>query len=111
MVFPFVFAPLSPVYSLNNREKYNIKGYMAEWAHYTMNSEQAQKYAREFLLRVNNIYPHYGIEEFLLVEISKLKKIAQLRFKVRKDELLKNLKIIDQHWQELKEIVCREMNI
>jgi radical SAM superfamily enzyme YgiQ (UPF0313 family) len=112
MVFPFVFAPLSPVYSLNNREKYNIKGYMAEWAHYTMNSEQAQKYAREFLLRLNNIYPHYGIEEFLLVEISKLKKIAQLRFKVRKDELLKNFpKIIDQHWQELKEIVCREMNI
>ncbi len=109
MVFPFVFAPLSPVYSPDKPEKYNLEGYMSEWTHYTMNSEQAKKYAREFLLRVDNIYPPYGIEEFLLVEILKLKKIAQLRSQIREDELLQRSPwIVEQHWRELREVVISE---
>jgi radical SAM superfamily enzyme YgiQ (UPF0313 family) len=106
MVFPFVFAPLSPVYDPDNRKKYNLKGYMTEWTHYTMNSVQAQKYARELLVRVENIYPQYGIEEFEMVEISKLKRIARLRSQIWKAELLQNSPlIIDQYWQELKKVV------
>lgn len=112
MVFPFVFAPLSPVYSPDNRKKYNLKGYMTEWTHYTLDSLQAQKYARDLLARVENIYPSYGIEEFEIVEISKLKRIAQLRSQIRKDELLQNSpQIINQHWRELREVVCTTTNI
>jgi len=46
MVFPFVFAPLSPVYEPKNRKKYGISGYMTKWSHRTMNSRQALAYAR-----------------------------------------------------------------
>jgi len=110
MIFPFILVPLSPVYEPENRKKYNLNGYMTEWVHYTMNSEEAQKVAREILLRIDNIYPHYGIEEFLMVEVSKFKKIAKLRSQIRKSELLQDSsKIVDQNWQELREIVAEKV--
>ncbi|HVO67893.1 MAG TPA: radical SAM protein [Syntrophales bacterium] len=107
MVFPFVFAPLSPVYEADNRKRYNLKGYMTKWTHYTMTSEQAQKYAQELFLRVEHTFPHYGIEEFLTVEIGRLKKISQLRSQIRKYELIQNSQQkITRSWQELREVVC-----
>jgi len=106
MVFPFVFAPLSPVYSPTNRKKYHLEGYMTKWDHYTMNSEQAQKYAREFLAKAENVHPHYGIEEFTMVDITRLKRITQLRSQIWRYELLqKTPSIIEQYWQELKKTI------
>ena len=111
MVFPFILAPLSPVYSTDNREKYGLDGYMTKWVHRTMTSEQAQEFARELFLRVDNIFPHYGIEEFLTVEIGKLKRIAQLRSRIRKYEIMKDSQQkIAQCWQELREVVCEKTN-
>jgi anaerobic magnesium-protoporphyrin IX monomethyl ester cyclase len=106
MVFPFVLAPLSSVYSPESRRGYRLEGYMTDWVHYTMNSEEAKKYAQEFLLRVNNIYPHYGIEEFFMTDISTLKRTTELRFQMRKAELSQHShEIINRYWQELRETV------
>jgi len=102
-IFPFWLAPLSPVYEPENWEKYKLRGYMTEWAHYTMNSDQAYNYARDFFFRLEHIYPHYGTEEFDVLEVSKLKRVAQLRGQIRKAEFLKDSQqIIDQTWQELR---------
>jgi hypothetical protein len=106
MIFPFVLAPLSPIYMPKNRSKYNLHGYMTEWSHDTMNFQQAYKYARQFFLEVKNIHPFYGIEEYDAVDIATLKKVAQLRTKIRKAEFLKaSPEIIGDTWRELKEIM------
>jgi len=112
MVFPFILAPLSPVYTTENRKRYNLQGYMTKWAHYTMTSAEAQEYARQLFLRVDNIFPHYGIEEFLTVEMRKLKSIARLRSQIRKYEYMQNSQErIIQCWQELREVVCEKTTI
>ena len=79
---------------------------MNKWTHYTMNSEQAIAHAIDFINRVENVYPHYGIEEFLMVEMAKLKEISRVRhqiFKAQKSKASKGK--IDQYWQELKNAV------
>jgi p-methyltransferase len=106
MVFPFVFAPLSPIYEPDNAKKYHLKGYMNNWVHDTMNSEQAMVYAREFLDSVENIYPHYGIEEFLMLEMAKLKEITQLRDQIRRTERSQAPpEIIERYWFDLRKAV------
>lgn len=107
MVFPFVFAPLSPVYNPKNRIKYGINGYMTEWTHRTMSSTEAFQYARDLFLQVDNIYPHYGIEEFLLLDMPRLKRISHLRTKIRKAQLnSKPATLLQRDWDDLKKEVC-----
>jgi anaerobic magnesium-protoporphyrin IX monomethyl ester cyclase len=40
-LFPFVLAPLSPIYSPAERSRYRMSGYMKQWQHATMNAGQA----------------------------------------------------------------------
>ena len=106
MVFPFLFAPLSPIYDPDNAIKYSLKGYMNQWTHDTMDSEQASAYAIDFIDKVENVYPHYGIEEFLMVEMEKLKEISRLRHQIFRAQKSKASKgETDQYWQELKNAV------
>ncbi|MDD1776564.1 MAG: B12-binding domain-containing radical SAM protein [Candidatus Helarchaeota archaeon] len=106
MIFPFLFAPLSPLYDPDASKKYHLKGYMSNWAHDTMDSDQAKIYALEFLDRVENIYPHYGIEEFLMLSMAKLKKISVLRSKIHKAEKTQApAELITRYWNELKQAV------
>ncbi len=105
MVFPFVLAPLSPIYLPENRKKYNLKGYMSEWKHDTMDSTQAYKYAKEFFLRCNNVYPFYGIDEFDNLDITKLKKVAQLRMQIRKAEFMNSPEVVAQGWKKLRQVM------
>jgi len=107
MVFPYVFAPLSPVYNMKNRIKYGIEGYMTQWSHRTMNSKEALVFARELFLQVENIYPHYGIEEFLQVDMSKLKRISHLRTMIRKEQIKNTApQNLEQYWLDLEKAVC-----
>ena len=108
MVFPFVLAPLAPIYLPKNRKKYGLKGYMTQWSHDTMDSQQAKKYAQQFFLELNNIHPFYGIEEYDLPDISCLKKIAELRTRIRKAEIEKvSPDVIAGYWLQLKEAVIQ----
>jgi anaerobic magnesium-protoporphyrin IX monomethyl ester cyclase len=105
MVFPFVFAPLSPIYLPENRKKFNLSGYMTEWKHDTMHSPQAYKYAKEFFFKCNNVYPFYGIDELIDVNSAKLKKIAQLRMEIRKGEFLYEPEAVEHGWKKLREVI------
>jgi anaerobic magnesium-protoporphyrin IX monomethyl ester cyclase len=105
-VFPFGLAPLSPIYSPENRKKYNLKGYMMNWSHDTMNSEEAKKYAGEMFIHLKNIHYHYGIAEFLMMDTEKLKKVSELRSKIRRAEILQySVQDVDQLWNEMKQLV------
>jgi anaerobic magnesium-protoporphyrin IX monomethyl ester cyclase len=109
MIFPFVFAPLSPIYLPANRKTYNLSGYMTEWKHDTMDFTQAYKYAKEFFLRCNNVYPFYGIDEFDNVDIAKLKKIAQLRMEISKAEFLRDPGVVEHGWKKLRQVMLNPL--
>ena len=78
---------------------------MTEWKHDTMDFTQAYKYAKEFSLRCNNVYPFYGIDEFDKVDIAKLKKVAQLRIQIRKAEFMYSPDIVEQGWEKLRQVM------
>lgn len=106
LVFPFGFVPLSPVYEPTTARKYGLSGYMQEWTHQTMTSDEALEHALGIYDRVQNLHPNYGVEEFHQMQGAKLKKVYQLRAKVhaaeRADETQDTL---DRLWSNLKTVV------
>ena len=111
MVFPFLFVPLSPIYEPKEAARYNLRGYMNNWSHKTMNSEQAMAHARQLMDRLPDVYPHYGIEEFIMVDMPDLKKISSIRRSILS---AKRLQVphaeIEPIWQELKKLILRGSN-
>jgi anaerobic magnesium-protoporphyrin IX monomethyl ester cyclase len=106
MVFPFVLAPLSPIYAPEGRAEFGLTGYMSECRHSTMDSEQAATHARELLLRIKNAYPFYGIEELAILDAKVLKKLSDLRLSLRKAEMSNAPSVeIDRLWNELRVLV------
>ena len=107
LVFPFGFIPLSPVYKPAAARKYGLKGYMQHWAHQTMTSEEAMEHALNIYGRVQNFHPNYGIDEFHQVEGVKLKKLYQLRAKIRAAEQTdEHQDTVNRLWDDLKAVVA-----
>jgi p-methyltransferase len=42
-LYPFMLAPLSPIFEEDKRKYYHLTGTITQWSHATMNSEQAQQ--------------------------------------------------------------------
>ncbi len=106
MVFPFVLAPLSPIYAPESRAEFGLSGYLSEWRHSTMDSKQAAIHARGLLLRIENAYPFYGIEELAVLDAETLKRLSHLRLSLRKAEMSSAPALeIDRLWSELRVLV------
>lgn len=106
MVFPFVLAPLSPIYAPESRAAFGLTGYMSEWQHSTMDSKQAATLARTLLLRIENVFPFYGIEELAVLDAEMLKHLSHLRLSLRKAEMsTAPTAEIDRLWNELRVLV------
>ncbi|MGD8469870.1 MAG: radical SAM protein [Desulfobacterales bacterium] len=107
LVFPFTFAPLSPVYEPAARRKYRLSGYMQHWMHQTMTSQEAFEQSLRIYDHVQNLHPNYGVDEFHQVPGAKLKKMYQLRAKIQAAEgANKNQKSLDRLWSDLKAVVA-----
>ncbi len=109
MVFPFVLAPLSPIYDPDARKQFGLSGYMSQWQHSTMDSKQAARHAREMLLRIDDVFPFYGIEELAVLDAGMLKHISSLRLALRKAEITNASEAeMDRLWNELRVLVTGE---
>jgi len=53
-LFPFILAPLSPIYESASRKEYGLTGYMRNWKHDTMDSEQAKGYVLDAFLELEH---------------------------------------------------------
>jgi p-methyltransferase len=107
LVFPFGLLPLSPVYEPATARKYGLSGYMLNWKHQTMTSQEAKEHALNIYERVQNFHPNYGIDEFHQVEGAKLKKLYQLRAKIHAAEQAnENQDTLDRLWSDLKAMVA-----
>jgi radical SAM superfamily enzyme YgiQ (UPF0313 family) len=58
-IFPFMLAPLSPIYEPEMRGKYDLTGYMQDWKHGTMDSERAKQLVTETFFELENSGPIY----------------------------------------------------
>jgi radical SAM superfamily enzyme YgiQ (UPF0313 family) len=58
-LFPFILAPLSPIYESDMREKYELVGHMFHWEHRTMDSGQAMKHVMQTFFELENSGPIY----------------------------------------------------
>jgi p-methyltransferase len=107
LVFPFGFVPLSPVYEPTTARKYGLSGYMQQWTHETMTSREAMEHALGIYDRVQNLHPNYGVEEFHQVPGAKLKRVYQLRAKIRAAERAdEHQDTLDRLWSDLKAVVA-----
>ncbi len=58
-LFPFSLAPLSPVYEPEMRRKYGLTGYMDQWRHRTMTSEDVMGHIKRVFGALEHSCPMY----------------------------------------------------
>lgn len=107
--YPFLFSvmPLAPVASLESREKYQLRGYMNKWSHYTMNSEEAagamQKLYDSVKMELSPIYHGERLVDWLSPEDQK--RVIYLRNKLHRIQCGKLPKDDETtSWNELEKI-------
>jgi tRNA A37 methylthiotransferase MiaB len=59
-IYPFLLAPLSEIYTPEERSKYRLEGYMQNWSHNTMNSGEATNQIINAFLNIKNSSPIYS---------------------------------------------------
>ena len=80
---------------------------MQQWTHQTMTSAEAMQHALKIYDRVQNLHPNYGVEEFHQVQGAKLKKLYQLRAKIKTAERAdEHQQTLDRLWNDLKAVVA-----
>lgn len=85
-LFPLLVQPLSGLAEASNRSKWNLEGYMENWSHSTMNSEDAYRGCYTLFKNVTNIPYHYSEESSFFnrakFNLPKRKLLFQLRQKL-----------------------------
>ncbi len=104
-IYPFLFAPLSPVYEPTKRKRYSLSGYMGRWKHFSMDSKEASAWIRKAFSMIKNSSPIYSGDN--LDYISKLspdqiKKFYAVRHNLAKkymNQPIDNSDIIDSFYE------------
>ncbi len=100
-IYPFFFAPLSPIYEPNKRNKYGLSGYMGNWQHSTMNSQEAHIWIRKAFCEIKNSSPIYSgdnLDYIFKLSPDKIKEFFKIRHNLEKKFLktpLEKSEIID----------------
>jgi p-methyltransferase len=95
-IFPFILSPLSPVYEPEFREKHSLNGYLREWQHETMNSEEALQFVVQAFISIQNSGPIYRNDNlFILNNFSseQKKNLYQTRNQLCKELLRKKIDV------------------
>ncbi len=92
--YPLLIHNLSDMAEPANRERWNIKGFMDSWSHFTMNSEEAHQACHSLFRDVKNIPYHYpGESHFFnrgMFSREKLSELYKLRHQLT-TELMDNV--------------------
>lgn len=93
-IYPFMLAPMSPIYEPDLRNKHGLEGYMNSWKHKTMDSDQAKKYIKKAFFELDNSGPIYrGDNQEILSSLtpSKRKNFEAVRHRLGKKAALNQL--------------------
>ncbi len=87
MTFPFALLPLAPIYEASERHKHGLEGYMLEWKHRTMTSEEAKRNVLKIFLSARNAFYPYPADNLSALRRSALRDVFRARQAVRQAEL------------------------
>ncbi len=111
--FQFLVFPLSPISSPTNRKKYNLKGYLDNWSHGTMDSNTAReniaKLCDNVSLDLNPIYLENRIIPWM--SINDQKHMYYLRNKINRIKRGVILEDDSKLWNELEKIFLTSTKI
>lgn len=105
-IFPFILTPLSPIYEPQMRKKYGLTGYLTEWQHNTMNSNQAKAHIIKTFFELEHSGPIYrgdNQEIFRRIGAIRRKKFEAIRHslskaavsgQLNKQDILKSFKLL-----------------
>ncbi|MBA7652514.1 tRNA-2-methylthio-N(6)-dimethylallyladenosine synthase [subsurface metagenome] len=86
-IYPFMLAPMSPIYESEMRKKYGLTGYMHNWEHRTMNSVEAREHVKKTFFAIERSGPIYrGDNQKILHELMPMKR---KQFMAKRHELSK----------------------
>jgi p-methyltransferase len=86
-IYPFMLAPMSPIYESEMRKKYGLTGYMHNWEHRTMNSVEAREHVKKAFFAIERSGPIYrGDNQKILHELMPMKR---KQFMAKRHELSK----------------------
>ena len=87
-LYPFMLAPMSPIYEYEMREKYGLTGYMHDWEHRTMNSIQAREHVKRAFFALERSGPIYrGDNQKKLLDLTPMQRH---KFVTKRHELSKS---------------------
>jgi p-methyltransferase len=90
-IYPFLLAPLSPIYETSKRALYGLEGYMQKWEHETMNSSQARQLIIKAFHQIDKAGPIYSGDNIdMLLELSprRRKEFMRIRHSLSKRFLI-----------------------
>ena len=93
-LFPFVLSPMSPIYESEMRRRYGLTGYMQNWKHGTMESNQAREHVKKTFLELENSGPIYrgdNLDILLGLTPSQRNKFAAIRHRLSKLSMKRSL--------------------
>lgn len=86
-IYPFLLAPLSPIYETEKRARYQLEGYMHKWRHRTMDSNQALKLIMSAFKKIDSASPIYSgdnIDMLMALSPEKRKTFMRVRHELSK---------------------------
>ncbi len=86
-IYPFILAPLSPVYEPKRRAKYELEGYLGRWKHATMDSTRAYELTKNAYMTItgsSQIYSGDDMDMMLAMSAQKRKQFMNLRHELSK---------------------------
>ena len=89
-IYPFMLAPMSPVFEAEIREKYELTGYLFNWKHRTMDSAQATDHVKKVFFELENsgsMYRGDNMEYLLDLPLSKRRQFVIKRHELAKKAL------------------------
>jgi p-methyltransferase len=110
MLFLFALLPLSIISTREEREKYNLKGYMYEWSHKTMNSDEA---LHQMVRLAESVKPEVSPIYWETPAIPGLTLEEQKDFLITRNKLMLQQRGIDpgespeELWNKLESVISR----
>jgi radical SAM superfamily enzyme YgiQ (UPF0313 family) len=89
-IFPFILAPLSPIYEADLRTHHKLSGYLYQWEHATMTARQARDHVKAAFFSLNDSGPIYRGDNLDLLQAlppARRKEFAALRHRLAKGVL------------------------
>jgi len=90
-IYPFILAPMSPVFEAGQRALYDLEGYLYKWKHRTMDDARAMEHLTNAFFALSNSGPVYrgdNMRQLLALTPAKRQEFIRERHELSKQAVL-----------------------